>query len=325
MIALQYARFGEPVDVIAPVDVPVADPGPGEVRLRVLRSPIHNHDLATIRGVYGVKPTFPAVGGSECAAVVDAVGAGVTNVANNDRVTCAARASWAQYTLVPAVGALKVPDAISDDVACQLIAMPISALVLIDELHLNPGEWFVQNAASGAVGTIVMREAQRRGINVINLVRSSEAAERIKAMGARHVVVTDDASWPTRVREMAANAPIRRAVDSVGGPQSMQLQRLLGKGGEMIVFGALDAQAIKLDPGSMISNELTVRGFWMYPWMQRPENAHRAAAATKRVFELASAGELLLPVAHTYPLSACTDALIEAEKSGRNGKVLFAP
>lgn len=324
MIALQYAQFGEPVDVVRPTNVPIADPGPGEVRVRMLCSPIHNHDLATIRGTYGVRPTLPATGGSEFVGLVDAAGAGVTNVKAGDRVSCAARAAWAEYVIVPAAVVANVPESIPDEIACQLFAMPVSAIVLVDELHLEPGEWFVQNAAAGTVGTIVMREAQHRGFNVINLVRSASSAEHLRAAGAKHVVNTSDPSWPNQAREIAGGAPIVRAVDSVGGPQSMQLQRLLGKHGEMIVFGGLDAQAIKLDPSAMIMNELVVRGFWMYEWMQRSENRQRASAAIQRVYELALADELPLPVARILRLEDCQDAFIDAERSGRHGKVVFA-
>lgn len=104
----------------------------------------------------------------------------------------------------------------------------------------------------------------------------------------------------------------------------MQLQRLLGDRGEMIVFGGLDAQAIKLDPSAMIARELVVRGFWMTAWMRRPENRPQLGAAAKRVFELASAGELPLPVSRILRLEDCQDAFIEAERSGRHGKVLLA-
>ena len=289
------------------------EPGPGQALVRVLRSPIHNHDLATIRGVYGVKPSLPAIGGSELAGVVD-----------GKRVACITQGAWAEYAIVPAALLAPVPDAIPDDVACQLLAMPMSALVLLDELHVNPGEWIVQNAANGAVGKILMREAGRRGVNVINLVRRPDAAEELQRAGAQHVVVSEE-GWPERAMAVTGGAPIVRAVDSVAGPDSLALQRILAPRGELVVFGGLAAAAMRLDPGRMISHELTVRGFWMTAWMRRPENAERMAKTMRRVFELAVSGELALPAAGVYPLEDSAAAFKAAETPGRPGKVLFKP
>jgi NADPH:quinone reductase-like Zn-dependent oxidoreductase len=77
MRAIVHHRFGEPSDVLGVEDVPLPEPGPGEVRIRVTASPIHNHDLWTIRGTYGFKPKLPARAGTEAVGVVDALGEGV--------------------------------------------------------------------------------------------------------------------------------------------------------------------------------------------------------------------------------------------------------
>ncbi len=324
MLALQHAAFGEPSEVISPVEIAMPEPGPGQVRLRMVRSPIHNHDLATIRGRYGYKPELPATAGSEVLGIVDAVGNGVTGVAPGARVAAGTHGAWAQYVVVSARALVPIPDAINDDVACQLLAMPMSAVVLLDELHVKPGDWIVQNAANGAVGTILMRIAQAQGINVVNLVRREAAARNLQALGAKWVVVTEESGWREQLSEITRGAPIIRAIDSITGAQSLLLQRLLGVGGELIVFGGLAGEAMKLDPGLMISKELVVRGFWMTAWMQRATPA-QGASAMQRVFELALKGDLPLPVAATYAIHDAEAALNAAETPGRGGKILFRP
>src|SRR5579862_1731331 len=97
MIALQFASFGQPTDVVAPKDIDKPEPGKGEIRLKLVLSPIHNHDLATIRGTYGIKPPLPAVGGSEMVGVVDAIGEGVTGISPGQRMTTMLRGAWAQF------------------------------------------------------------------------------------------------------------------------------------------------------------------------------------------------------------------------------------
>ncbi len=322
MIALTHARFGEPVDVIVPTEQPVPEPGPGEVRLRLLRSPIHNHDLATIRGVYGYKPTLPAVAGSELVGAIDALGSGVTGLKPGMRVAAMGRGAWAEYVTIAAQAAVPMPDAIDDDVASQLLAMPLSALVLFDDLRTEPGMWIAQNAANGAVGRILMRIAQAHGVNVINLVRREEAADELRSYGAKHVVVTDRDGWQNDVRALTDGKGVARLVDSIAGPQSLEMQRVLAQHGELIVFGGLSGAAMKLDPSLMISAETIVRGFWMSAWMQRAPR-EEGAAAMRRVFDLATKGELPLPVAAVYELAQAHEALRAAERPGRGGKVLL--
>ncbi|HTX58726.1 MAG TPA: zinc-binding dehydrogenase [Verrucomicrobiae bacterium] len=323
MLALRYARNGEPAVVAEPVEIATPEPGPGEVRLRMLRSPVHNHDLATIRGLYGVKPALPAVGGTELLGVVDALGPGVTGVAPGQRVAAMAAGAWAEYAIADAATLVPVPEAISEDTGAQLLAMPLSAVVLFEELHVQPGQWIVQNAASGAVGRLLCCIAQSAGVGVVNLVRRANAVDELRAYGAKHVVVTE-MGWPQRVREIVGDARIVRVVDSVCDAESSALHGLLAHAGEHVIFGALAGGALKLDPGALIFGETVVRGFWMTSWMARA-SAERRAAAMMRVFELLRLGALPLPVCSVHALRDGRAALVAAETPGRPGKVLLRP
>src|SRR5690606_25317934 len=104
--------FGEPADVLELGDSPVPQPGPGEVRIKTLLSPIHNHDLWTVRGQYGYKPTLPAIGGSEAVGLVDALGEGVQGVTLGQRVAVAGvHGSWAEYFIAAAPLLVPLPAA----------------------------------------------------------------------------------------------------------------------------------------------------------------------------------------------------------------------
>lgn len=312
MQALIHDRFGEPTEVLHLVERSAPEASDGEVRVRMLRSPIHNHDLATVRGVYGYKPVLPAIGGSEFLGELD-----------GKRVVAMARGAWAQEVLVPANALVPVPDDIPDDTAAQLLAMPLSAVVLFDDVRVGTGAWIAQNAAGGAVGRIVMQLAQQAGVNIVNLVRSETAADALRAYGAQHVVVTSGEGWMERARALTGGAGFARIVDSVAGNATLELQRLLAHGGEIVIFGGLSGSAMKLDPSLMISLECSVRGFWMTSWMTRASNEDRANVM-RRVFEMALSGTLPLPVGGVYELADAKDALRAAETPGRSGKILFA-
>src|SRR5690606_12338662 len=147
-----HHQFGDPASVLVLGDSPVPEPGPGEVRVRMQLAPIHNHDLLTVRGQYGYKPALPAIGGSEGLGVVDALGAGVEGLAVGQRVAAASgRGTWAEYFVAPARMVIPMPDAIVGEMAAQLIAMPLSALMLLEFMQLGRGQWIVHNAANGAV------------------------------------------------------------------------------------------------------------------------------------------------------------------------------
>lgn len=313
MIALQYARFGDPAAVVTPVDVPVPEPREGQTVLRMVRAPIHNHDLATIRGVYGVKPNLPATGGSECLGAI-----------SGKRFACMTPGAWADEVIAYTSSLVPVPDAIDDDRACQLLAMPLSTVVLFDQLRTQPEMWIAQTASNGAVGKILMLLAQKHGVNIVNFVRRDAAAEELRGYGAQHVIVTEHEGWQTRARTVTGGAGFARIVDSVGGPESLELQRLLAQFGELVVFGGLSGASLKFDPGLMIAQESVVRGFWMNTWMQRASEGDRVDAM-QRVFALALSGELPLPVGGIYPLRDAAQALRAAETPGRSGKILLAP
>lgn len=324
MQALTHATFGDPAEVIRVSDVAKPEPGEGEVLIRMRRSPIHNHDLATIRGVYGYKPELPAVAGTELAGVVEKCGPGVDQPAVGTRVAYMTRhAAWAEYVRAQASGCVPLPEAVPDEVGAQLLAMPLSAVVMFDEMHADPGAWIAQNAASGAVGRIMMALAQDRGVNIVNFVRRESAAAELRGFGAKHVLVTENEGWQEEARALTGGKGFSRILDSVAGNGTLELQRLLAQRGEIIIFGGLSGAAAKLDPSLMISLECVVRGFWMSSWMSRSTHEQRMAAMS-RVFGLAMKGQLPLPVSGVYPLSKAAEALTAAETPGRSGKVLFS-
>ena len=195
MRSVVYNAFGVPAEVLHLAERPVPDPGPGEIRVRMVLSPVHNHDLWTIRGEYGVKPVLPAIGGTEALGVVDKLGEGLTTPALGQRVTAGSAVStWAEYFLARAATVIPVPVTISDDVACQLTAMPLSAMMALEELGVQPGQWMIQNAATGAVGKTLAMIAKARGVHVVNIVRRRAGVAELAALGIDNAIST------TRIR-----------------------------------------------------------------------------------------------------------------------------
>ena len=207
MRCVVYNAFGIPAEVLHVEERPVPEAGPGEVRVRMVLSPIHNHDLWTIRGEYGVKPPLPAIGGTEALGVVDKLGEGVAKPAVGQRVTASSVAgAWAEYFVVNAAAVAPVPDAVGDEAACQLVAMPLSAMMALEELGVQPGQWMIQNAATGAVGKTLAMIAKARGIHVVNVVRRNEGVEELAGLGIDKALSTAEPGWEKRARALAGGA-----------------------------------------------------------------------------------------------------------------------
>lgn len=325
MRALMHSKFGDPAEVLSIEDIPVADPGAGEVRVRMLLSPIHNHDLWTICGTYGFKPELPARAGSEAVGVIDSIGAGVTGLKVGQRVaTGGTFGVWAEYFIAQAGALIPLDEDISDEVGAQLISMPFSAISLLDSLKLSQGDWFVQNAANGTVGRLLAQLAQARGINVIGLVRRSAGIDELAVQGIHNIVATDTDDWVAQVRTIAGDAPLVVGVDSVGGRASGEVLSLLAEDATLIVFGAMQSPIMEIGSGDIIFKQATVRGFWGSK-VSATMPAQKRGALLGELVGYISSGVLTLPVETTYSFEEARTAAKANFAPGRTGKIMLRP
>ena len=325
MRALVQPRFGDPAEVLSVEEVPDPEPGPRQVLVRVSLSPVHNHDLWTVRGSYGFKPEMPARAGTEAVGVVEALGEGVEHLARGQRVaTGGSFGAWAELIVAPAAGLVPVPDAMPDEAAAQLVSMPFSAIALLDFLEVSEGDWIVQNAANGAVGRLVAQLAAARGVHVLGLVRRSAGVEELREQGIDHVVATDDDGWRERVRAIVGDAPVVAGVDSVGGAAAGDVVSLLAEDGVLVVFGAMASPTLEIASGDVIFKHVVIKGFWgskVFPAMDRDKRSRLMAELVEGI----GSGALTLPVEAVYPLDRFADAARASAEPGRRGKVLLRP
>ncbi len=325
MRALIQPQFGDPAEVLSVQEVPAPEPGPGQALVRVLLSPIHNHDLWTVRGSYGFKPEMPARAGTEAVGVVEALGEGVEHLQVGQRVASGGSfGAWAELIVAPAAGLIPVPDAIPDEAAAQLVSMPFSAIALLDFLEVSEGDWIVQNAANGAVGRLVAQLAASRGVRVLGLVRRADGVTELSDQGIGDVVATDDDGWRDRVREIVGDAPVVAGVDSVGGAAAGDVVSLLAEDGVLVVFGAMASPTLEISSGDVIFKQVVVKGFWgskVFPAMDADK---RARLMGELVSGIAS-GTLTLPVEKVYGLDEIADAARASAEPGRRGKILLRP
>ena len=325
MRSATYDHFGKPTEVLSIGDRPTPEPKANEVRVKTILASIHNHDLLTIRGQYGFKPEMPAIGGSEAVGIIDAVGSEVKDLKVGQRVAAASvQATWAEYFVASEDMVFPMPESLDDEMAAQLIAMPLSALMLLEFLELQTGQWVIQNAANGAVGKSLTMLAAARGVKTINVVRSSDAVAELEAIGVKNNINTEDDDWKEQVKSIIGDDKISAAVDSVGGEDSGALLSLLGHGGTFAVFGAMSGKPMMLNPTDMIFKQAVLKGFWGSKLSQEMsvENKQRLV---DELIDRAVNGQLKLPMEATFDLADILKAVDGKMQSEKSGKVLLKP
>jgi len=199
---------------------------------------------------------------------------------------------------------------------------PATALLMLREyVKLQPGEWVIQNAANSAVGRCVIRLARHFGWRTANIVRRPELEDDLEAEGADLVVVEGE-NVADEVKAATDGAPIRLALNAVGGDSAVRLGGALAPGGVVVTYGAMARQPLRIPNGLLIFQDIAWRGFWVSRWY-RNAGAAAAAAVLSELCELAASGVIATPVEAVYPLGEIARAIEHAQRSGRSGKILL--
>lgn len=325
MKIVEFAKFGTPHDVAECVEA--ADPGPpadDEAIVDVEAFPINPVDLLTIAGEYAVRPPLPATPGSEGVARVVAVGDAVRHVATGDRVLLMGRENWVQRKKAKAAELLKLPAGTDTLQLAMLKINPATvALMLRNYVKLAPGDWVIQDAANSGVGVNLIRLAKADGIRTVNVVRRDELIEPLKAMGA-DVVVVDGEDLAARVRDATGGADIRLAIDAVAGDACQRLAECLAEGGTIVNYGLLSGRPCTIGPHQVVFRGITLTGFWLVKALGVLSGDDRATLFADLAARVV-AGDLHVEVEKTYPIEDIRDALADAAREGRSGKILVTP
>lgn len=326
MKAVVFDRFGEPAEVLHVQDVPQLEPGPGQVRVRMIASPVNPSDLLVVRGQYGKLPPLPATPGFEGVGVVEAAAPGLLGrmrLGKRVAVLNGQGGNWQEHVIVPARQVVPVAKEIPDEQAAAFFVNPATALVMTRWLlAVPPGDWLLQTAAGSALGRMVIRLGQHYGFRTINVVRRPEQAAELQRTGADAVICTANESIEERVKALTGGGGVRYALDAVGGSMGSAALRSLGPGGRMIVYGTLSGEPIQADPRTLMVGNQRLEGFWLSHWV-KDQGVLTMLRLFRAINRLLKAGVLTSDVGATFPLEQITTAVQQAGQSGRSGKVLL--
>jgi NADPH:quinone reductase-like Zn-dependent oxidoreductase len=321
MLKVEFNQAGKPEKVLQLMEVEMPVPLAGQVRVRVKASNINPSDLLFIEGLYGLKPKLPNSGaGSEATGIIDAVGEGV-DIPLNTRVMFTTLGAWAEYVIISAKTAVIVPDAISDEIACQSFVNPFTAWAMLHDSGLQAGDWLLLTAGGSTFGQLVIQMAKAKGIHTIATVRRPDQDEQLKNLGVSEIINTETEDLLTRVHEITEGKGIEVCFEAVGGKIGGLALQTLKTGGKMLIYGLLSLENSYFDNSSMIFKNLSVKGFWLTSWLAQVSNEVRKQMKDE-VFTLLS-GQLTFKIDGRYALKDVQKAVIHAQNPGRKGKILI--
>jgi NADPH:quinone reductase-like Zn-dependent oxidoreductase len=323
MKAVIFEKAGAPAEILEVKEVPLPEPKAGEVRMKVIASPVNPSDVMFVQNLYGIRPVLPSGAGFEGVGIVDAVGEGVS-VPIGTRASFTSIGAWGEYAISQAKSIIPVPAEMPDDVAAQLFVNPFTAYAMVLDSGVQAGEWLMLTAAGSAFGKMVIQVCQLKGIKTIGTVRRPDMVEELKALGATEIINTTTESVTRRVKEITGGAGVKCILEAVAGKTAAQVLPCLENGGKMLVYGSLSIDDIPLNAGVMIFKEITLKGFWLTTWMKTA-----SPDAKKEVFgnviQLLASGQIKLPVEAVYGLDDVVQAVTHSLAEGRTGKILVKP
>ncbi|HEX8109503.1 MAG TPA: quinone oxidoreductase [Kofleriaceae bacterium] len=324
MRAIQIDRFGG-ADEMHLADVPVGDPGPGEVRVRHRACGINFIDIYHRTGLYPNQ--LPLVLGCEGAGVVEAVGAGVTHLAVGDRVAYAARTpgSYAEVRVLSAIPVVKLPDAIDFDTgaAMMLKGLTVRYLLRKTRVELAPGEPILWHAAAGGVGLIACQWAKALGLRLIGTAGSDDKCKLAEQHGAAYTINYRREDVVARVREITGGKGVNVVYDPVGKDTWERSLDCLAPLGVLVSFGNASGPVAPVNLGV-----LSLKGSL---YVQRPtlgtHQATREAAqeGADDLFAMVASGKVKIPVERRYPLAEAAQSHRDLEGRGTTGAGVLVP
>ena len=299
--AVLVHEFGGP-EVMMFEEVPALSPGKGEVVMRIRAAGVNYIDTYFRSGAYQ-PPSMPFIPGSEGAGVVSAVGKGVKDFKEGDRVTfVGALGCYADERIVPVDRLVKLPKAISDETAAAMMLKGLTAQYLLRQTYkVKEGDTVLVHAAAGGVGLILCQWARALGVNVIGTAGTKEKAALAKKAGAKHVILYRDEDFVARVKEITKGKLCDVVYDGVGKttfPGSLECLRPLGL---FVSFGSASGKIENFDLGMLTQKgSLYATRPTLFTYTADPENLRKMARDLMRVV---AKGQVNIPLHATAPLA----------------------
>ena len=320
--AVRFHKQGGP-EVLQLDDVPVGDPGAGQVRIRHTAIGVNFVDTYQRSGLYPMQ--VPQVAGNEAAGVVEAVGSGVSDLKAGDRATYTGLVgAYCESRVVPADRLVKLPKEISDEQAASMLLKGLTVHYLIFTTYkVQKGDTVLWHAAAGGVGLIACQWLKALGVTVIGTAGSDDKCALAKAHGAEHVINYSKENFVERVKALTGGKGLPVVYDAVGKTTWDGSLDCLRPRGLMVSFGNASGAVPPVNLGI-----LSTKGSL---YVTRPTLAtHIASRAdlverSNALFDIVKSGKVKIETTGRYKLADAQAAHRDLEGRKTTGSVVLVP
>jgi NADPH:quinone reductase len=320
--AIRFDVVGGP-EVLRLETVEVGDPGPGQARVRHTGIAVNFIDIYIRTGRYPA--ALPSGLGSDAVGVVEAVGAGVTDIRVGERVgyLIGPQGAYSDVRVMPADVLIPLPEGISDRSASTLMMKGMTAQYLFRQVFpLQGGETILYHAAAGGVGLIACQWARALGVTMIGTVSTDEKAALARANGCTHTIVTSRESIVDRVKEITGGKGVPVVFDSVGKDTLEASLNCLQPRGTLVSNGT--------SSGSVVIDTMTLAAKGSL-WVTRPAMMHYILPRSHmlemagEVFEMVLSGKIHSEPSQTFSLADVAEAHRALESRKTVGATVLLP
>jgi NADPH2:quinone reductase len=327
--AVMLTRKGGPkaLDVLEVVDLPVQDPGPGQVRVRIRAAGVGSTDLIVVGGSYLFAPKIPFVPGYEISGVVDALGPGVEGLEVGQRVaSLTVHGAFGEMLVRDAAEFLPIPDGVSNRDAAAVILNYVTAYQAMHRVgKAKAGQTALVTGAAGGVGTAALQLLRLAGVKTYGAA-SAGKHDTLRALGAIPIDYRTG-RLDKLVRALEPNG-VDLVLDGIGGPMIGPCIGALRLGGHLVAYGFM-AAAGKLSTAAMFANIFLgsrLRGrrgsFYGITAVYR-KNPASFREDLPKIFSLLADGKIDPMVTKTFPLLEARKALELLAAGGVEGKIVL--
>ena len=322
MKAIRISQYGG-AEVLSFEDIDVADPGEGQVRITIEAAGVNFIDTYHRTGLYPLN--LPLTLGLEGAGIVNAVGAGVSDLTEGDRVAWkSVEGSYAEQVVADVAEVVKIPSDVATKIAAAVMLQGLTAHYLVNSTYpVREGDTCLIHAAAGGVGLLLVQMAKMRGARVIGTTSTEEKAALAQGAGADDIVLYTERDFETEVLSLTDGQGVEVVYDSVAKATYEKSINCLKPRGYMVFFGNASGPVPPIDPlllsqkGSIYLTRPTLNSYTQ----TREEYLQR----TREVMGWIQDGELDVRIGEEHPLENTAEAHNRLEGRQTTGKVLLIP
>jgi NADPH:quinone reductase-like Zn-dependent oxidoreductase len=324
----KIVRFYETgsAEVLKVEELPLVEPGEGEVRLAVEAIGLNRAEVMFRQGQYLENPELPSRLGYEAAGIVDAVGPGVSGIQIGDRVSTIPSFSMRTYgvygesAVVPAHAVAHYPASLSPVEGTAIWMQYLTAFgALIEFGQLQKDAFVLVTAGSSSVALAAIQIAKSAGAFAIAVTRRAAKKSFIMGAGADHVIVTDEEDLVEKVMAITSGKGVSLVFDPIAGPLLGKLAEAAAPDATIFEYGALSTSPTTFPLFSALAKGLTVRGYTMFEIVRDPE---RFARGKRFIYNGIEAGALKPIIDRTFPLESIVEAHQYMESNQQKGKIV---